>query len=404
MRFEYHAYDKSGKPVRGTVEAEDKRHAEADLAGKGLFVDSIREGGSGSSKARKRKRRSGIPTATVSEFARELAVLVSTGTPVVESIASLERQTHDEKWKAVVHDVKKRIEEGASFCEALEAHDNVFDEIFRSLVEAGEASGKLGEMLTSLADLTRRQEAAKKAVKGAMVYPIALICIAIVVLCVMMIVVLPRFSKLFESLGADIPGTTQMLLTAGELLRTGWWWMLLGIGAGVFGVRWWAGTEQGEKTIGAAVVSAPIIGKVSRSLITARIIRLLGVLLHGKVPMVDSIEMVKRSVTNSRYSAMLADAESSVVRGEAISDVFRTSGLIPESICEAVRNGEQSGRMSNVLLSLAEHMEEENQTTLKSLGTLMEPAIMLVLGVVIGFVAISMFLPMFDLTASAGGG
>lgn len=403
MKFEYRAYDGAGADARGVIDASDNDDAVDRLRRKGLFVVGVAPASEGRGRARKpRGGGGGARRKQLALMARELSVLVTTGTPLVDALGAVERQTDDQKWKGVIHDVRRRVEEGSTLADALETRPDVFDAVFRSLIAAGESSGRLDEMLMRLATLTRRQMAARGSVIGALIYPALLLTVCVGVLTVMIAVVLPRFAGLFETLGAPLPASTEALMALSGFVRGYWWAVVPGMGLVVTGLVLYARTAGGKRTLDTIAIRAPQFGRVTRALCVARILRLLGTLLDSRVPMMEALALTRDSVGNRHYSAVMERAEEAVTRGESVSEAFARSGLIPASTCEAIRNGEQSGKLAAVLTSLADYMDEENQTTLKSLGTLLEPIIMIVLGLVVGFVAVSMFLPLFDLTASAG--
>ncbi len=404
MIFRYSGYDKSGAETKGTIECADEGDAAQKLQNRGVFVTSIAEASGKEAAPIVSKKRSGrsVGPKYVAMMARELSVLVSTGTTVVDSLAAIERQATEERWRSIVHDVRTRVEQGTQLHEALGAHSGTFDAVFRSLVAAGESSGNLDEMLGRLAKITRRQMAARASVVGAMIYPTLLITVATIVLTLMMIFVLPRFEGLFETLGADLPSTTKLLMGVSDGLRGYWWAILPGVVVlGVCAVLYLK-TPKGQRFLGSVAVRAPQFGKIVRSLSTARLTRLLGMLLESRVSMIDALTLTRQSMSNHHYADLLTAAEDAVTRGESISDAFTRSDLIAPSTCEAIRNGEQSGKLSVVLVSVAEYLDEENDATMRSLGSVIEPLIMMLLGVIVGFVAVSMFLPLFDLTASAG--
>lgn len=405
MKLSYTAYDRSGKLVGGVQEASDADALREQLRRDGLFPMEVGDGaqapsGGGRHRLFMERRTSGKHLAV---FARELSVLVATGTPVVEALGALERQTRDERWRRIVSDVRQRVEEGDPLSAAMGAHARVFDAVSRSLVSAGESSGRLEEMLERLAILTRRQASTRSMLIGALVYPVLLIVVAIVVLALMLLVVMPRFAGLFESMDVELPGSTRALLAFGDIVRTYWWALLPGLMAAGAGLAAWLRSRAGRRLIDTAAVRLPQIGRLTRSFATARVTRLMGVLLHARVSMTETLELVRESMSNHHYVALIDRAESAVTRGEPVSAAFSDHALIVPSVCEAVRNGETSGRLAEVLLSVADYLDEENETVMRTLSSLLEPVIMITLGVVVGFVAVSMFLPLFDLTASAGG-
>jgi type II secretory pathway component PulF len=409
MKFSYEAYSKTGTQKNGSIEASSKEDATDQLRKKGLFVTSIQEGGAGrnassSAGVKKRKGSSRIGVRVVAEFARELSVLIATGTPLIDSISSIERQSSNEAWSQVLKDVRVRLEEGDSLTVALESHPEAFDAVFRSLVAAGESSGHLDSMLQRIATLTRKQAQIRSSLVGAMVYPFLLIGVAVVVVGLLIGVVLPRFAGMFETLDTELPASTALLMTVSDFVRAYWWGVIPGSLVGLYMLIHWIRSEKGSQTLSVWALSVPKLGLIQRSFMTASITRLMGVLLEAKVPMLDSIELTRESVSNPKYKDLLDRAEDAVTRGEPISHAFNEGGLLITSACEAIRNGEQSGRLAEVLIHVSDFLDEDNETFVKSASSLIEPVIMVGLGLMVGFVAISMFLPLFDLTAAAGGG
>lgn len=404
MNYSYEAYDEKGSLKRGTIDAPSAEEATELLRVKSLFVTTITAGASTTKKARGGRRSKKISSKTIATFARELSVLVSTGTPLIDAIDSLERQAKDEAWIMVLGSVQQKLEEGDSLKAALESHPAVFGPVFRSLVAAGESSGHLDTMLNRIAVLTRRQSQIQANISGAMIYPILLTGISLVVLGVMIGVVLPRFSGLFETLDTALPPTTKFLMWLSDLFRAYWWGILPVISVGLVLCVKWVRSESGRNAIGNTILRLPKFGDIYRSFSTARITRLMGVLLEAHVPMLEAIHLTRESLSLQAYQKLLEDAERSVTKGRQISEAFDEGGLIVPSVCEAIRNGEQSGRLADVLNSVSDYLDEENETVVRSISSIIEPVIMILLGIFVGIVAISMFLPLFDLTASAGGG
>jgi type IV pilus assembly protein PilC len=406
MKYSYRAFDRAGKESRGTVEASAPEQVHEQLRGKGLFVAEVSAEGAGRSGERpggidQGRSNGGSQLRDLSGFARQLSVLVGSGTPLVEALHAVERQASDSGFRAVIGNVRSRVEEGSSLSEAMAAHPGVFDAVCRSLVVAGEAGGKLDEMLSSLADLLRQQVRARSQILGAMVYPVLLIGVAIVVLVAMVGFVLPRFEGLFKTLDTPLPPTTKVLMQAGGVIREWWYLVLPGAAALVMLARQWARSRPGRKVLAGVLLDLPRLGAVARSMICARIVRLLGVLMQGRVPMLEALGLVRESTTNWRYAELIGRAEDAVTRGESLASVFENSPLITPAVAEAFRSGERSGRIGPVLLHVADYLDEDNEVVLKSVSSIIEPVILLVLGVLVGGVALSMFLPLFDL-ASAG--
>lgn len=413
MKYAYTAYDAKGRSKSGVIEAAGKHEAAEELRDQGLMVERVeasqdrspdvsilrtrtdREPRVRTSGARSRAGRlKGLVT-----FTRQLSVLVGTGTPLVDALESLERQFPDADWRRVIGDVRRRIEEGSTLTEALEQHPRHFDSISRSLVAAGESGGNLGEMLDRLSSLVRQQLHVRSSMIGALVYPVLLIVVAVIVLGLMVGFVLPRFAGLFETLDMPLPPTTQMLMALALFLQSYWWAALGLMVAGLIGLYSWWGSPGGRRVSHTVAVRAPHLGRIVRAFSTAQMARLLGTLLQSKVPLLDSLALTRQACTNMHYEALLARVEQRVTKGETISAALAESDLVDPSACEAIRNGEKSGRVGEVMLHLADFMDEENEVVIRSLTSILEPIILIVLGVVVAFVALSTFLPLFDLTS-----
>jgi type II secretory pathway component PulF len=398
MKLSYEAFDRSGKLVRGVIECSSREEAAGKLHEEGLYVSEFRAGGVAEESA----PRSSLPSIKrlkgLSLVARQLALLISTGTPIVEALRAIERQVADPKWRVVLSDVRARVEDGSPLSEALAAHPKSFDAVARSLVHAGEAGGTLEEMLRRLATLTRQQEKLVATVMGSMLYPAVLIVVSVAVLVLMLTYVLPKFTSMFEALDAPLPATTQFLMVLSDGLRSYWWAVppaLVGLGF----VAWqMLTTDGGRRKIEWALLHGPLVGKIARSLMVSRMVRMLGVLLEAKVPLLEALQLARESIPCRHFKNLLSRAETDISQGESLSTAFARDGFVPASVAESIQNGERTGRLGNVLASLGDFMDEDNELIVRSLSTIIEPVILIGLGILVGFVAISMFLPLFDLT------
>jgi len=407
MKFSYEAYTKSGAPKTGTIEAKNQSEAEEKLRAKDLLVTRIAAEGAGSASSntkpsKSKKGKSKISVKIVSEFARELSVLVTTGTPLVDAIQSLELQAKTDTWRQILTDLRIRLEEGDSLSDAMEAQHEIFGPVFCSLAAAGESGGNLDVMLNRVSKLLRQEAKIRSNIAGAMMYPILLTSISIIVLTVMIGLVLPRFAGLFESLDTELPPTTKFLMMLSTIMRSYWWGVIPGIAVAIGSLVFWLRSAQGRSMAEKYALKVPVLGKTICSVQTARIFRVLGLLIVSKVPILESIELTRRSVSNTLYKDLLTRAEEAITVGEPVSNAFLSTDLIVPSAAQAVKNAEQSARMGPVMIQLADYLDEENETVIKSISSLIEPIIMIGLGIMVGFIAISMFLPLFDLTASAG--
>jgi type II secretory pathway component PulF len=407
VKLVYTAFDRAGSPAPGSIEARDISEAREQLRRQGLFVVTLREAGEQTAAKHAVRVSSfgqGRKLKNVAMFTRQLHVLISTGTPLVEALAALERQTTDMQWRSVLAALRSRVEEGVSLSAAMAAQPDQFNAICRGLVAAGESGGNLDVMLDRLAILTRKQVHVRTAIMGAMVYPCLLVVVALVVLVTLLTFVLPRFTMLFKSLDTALPPTTQLLMYLSDFL-IGYWWAIIIVGGGCGFAFWtWIKTSAGKRSISTTILHTPKLGAMTRNFATAQITRLLGILLQGRVPLLEALQLTRDSTSNHHYIKLLADAGDSITRGETLASAFAQTDLVNPSVCEAMRSGDKSGQLGPLLSTIADFLDEENEVTLRSLTSILEPLILVVLGVLVGFVALSLFMPLFDLTAATRGG
>ena len=415
MKLAYNAYDRSGRQVSDVLEAPGVAQAIDDLRRRGLFVANIQEA-AGQGRALSSVRRDPTRAArklgwagnrfkNLSMFTRQLYVLTASGTPLVEALAALERQFRDPTWQAVVSQVRRGVEGGQSLAQAMRERPDAFDAIYCSLIEAGEASGKLPAMLQRLGALVQRKLHVRNIVVGAMVYPVMLLAIACGVMAALITFVIPRFGELFKTLDVPLPGSTKALIDLSAFFR-GQWYVVLGAAAAAGGGLYhYLRSPGGRRTVDGIVLGLPQFGRIARSFITARITRMMGVLLESKVPILDALALARQVAGNSRYAELLTQAEDSVTRGQGMSPPFVASDLINPSVAQAIRNGEHTGQLGPLLLEISAYLDEDNEIVLRSLTSILEPAILVLLGLVVGGMAVSLFTPLFDIaTVMQGGG
>jgi type II secretory pathway component PulF len=398
------ACDAKGASLTRVIEGEDAREVRATAQSQGLFVVSVKaqKGSGDASPDGPVPRRVRGASKKLTQFARELSVLVGTGTPIADSLRAVERQASEENWRRVIGAVRESVEEGVSLSSALSQHPGVFDQVFCSLIGAGESSGRLDDMLKRLAMIKRRERKAKSLMIGSATYPAVLIVVAGGVMIAMVLFVIPRFAGLFETLNAPLPWTTELLLTMSNGFKQWWWALLLSIAAGVAGVLMAARNPGMQRRADLLLCRVPVLGSMAQGFTVARTLRMMGVLLDAKVSMLEAIGLVRKSVRRPLYAEWADHATELVTRGEALSGSFEDPMLFTPSIREAVSNAERTGRLAPVLVDLSDFMDDENEAMARTFSNLLEPVIMIGLGVVVAFVALSMFLPLFDLTASAG--
>jgi len=407
MKLAYKAYDELGRATTGVVDAGDVVAASEVLRRKGLYVAEITAQAVSSAKASRPRRRylgGGQRLKNIAMFSRQLCVLISSGTQLVDALRAVERQVRPGPWREIIAGVRGRVEQGASLSEAMERHSDYFDPIFRSLVTAGESGGHLGEMFDRLAELKRNQLRIRNSITGALIYPCMLVSVGLTIFAMLLIFVIPRFSTLFATLDVPLPTSTRILVHISAAFRQYWWLALLLGAGGIVSVAAYLRGPKGRAFRDAAVLRMPGIGRVARSFATARVVRLLGLLVQAHVPILEALRLVKDSAGNIRYRDLITKAEDYVARGEPMSLAFSDAELISPSIHEAIRSGEDSGEIGRLLLNVSTFLDEENEVVIRSLTSIIEPVILIFMGVLVGLISICMFIPLFDLTAMTQGG
>lgn len=407
MKLAYRAFDKNGREVVDVIDAPGLTEAAEELHEKDLYVADLSpadgtEQGSAAGGRAPRGRTKRLKHLVM--FTRQLYVLVRSGTQLAQGLRALERQSRDTAWREVISDVRARLERGVPLSTAMEAHPACFDTVYRNMISAGESSGKLPTVLDRLADLTRKRLHARSTLRAAMMYPALLIVVSMGVMTGMMFMVIPRFAELFDSLDIPLPPTTGAIISLSEWLRSYWWVVVGALAATAVGARLYFRTPAGRYALDTALLRIPQVGRLIRSFATAKIARLLGVLLDSHLTILEALRLTRGAIANVHYVRLIDRAQEVVAAGKPISSAFEDSNLISPSVYEATRSGEESGQVAALLLDLADFLDEENETRLKSLTNLVEPVILILMGVVVAFVALSIFLPLFDLGGMTGSG
>ena len=407
MKLAYTAYDQRGEAVAGTIDSADVVAATEALRSKGLFVAQITESAAAPEKVTTRRKlnlKGGNKTKNLTVFTRQLSVLIRSGSQLTEALSALEKQAKVGAWRSIIADLNNRVKEGSALSEAMEVNGEYFDPVYCSLIATGESSGHLVEMLERLAALKQKQLRIRNSIIGALIYPIILVTLSIAIFTLLMIFVIPRFSTLFETLNVPLPASTQMLVNISACIRSFWWAIGICLIAALVGFVVFLRTPKGKRSCDTVMLRLPCIGNIAQNLITARVVYLLGVLMEGHVKVLEALRLVRRAAGNSHYAELISKAEKDVSEGELLSLAFSDTHLISPCVHAAIQSGEQTGQLDDLLLNIAGFLDEENETILRSLTSIVEPLILVIMGVLVGLIAVSMFLPLFDLTSMTQGG
>ena len=405
MNLAYEAIDGSGRNTSDTIDAPSVKEAVESLRQKGLFVTHIGQARKEDAPPQFSSASDGLakvrfPLRQLVMFTRQMAMLLASGSGVVPALTSLARQVKNERQRAVIRRIIADLEEGRVLADSLREYPATFDSSYCAVVAAGEASATLPEMFTKLASIMGKRRAMRNRVIGAMIYPALLILLCVGIVNILMFFVIPRFGEMFATLGVPLPSTTEFMLamSAGVLE---WWWAPVGLAVGaVVGSVYLARSRTGRQFVGDVQIRVPLFGQVMSRLIQAEVLRILGMLIEAKVGVLDALDLARGVTCNRCYGGLCDSVESAVTSGGSISSAMEDSGLIDASICQAVRTGEESGNLGGSISYVADVLDEENGELVGVLTKLIEPLILIGMGVVVGVVAISLFMPLFDITSA----
>jgi type IV pilus assembly protein PilC len=429
-KFRYVAMDSKGREVEGVLDAESEARAIASVKEKGLFPTSLQDITSGKGGNRGGGARGGrdssakgrgsmqseiklppflsalfqgrIKTKLLMVFTRQLATLVEAGLPLLRGLHVLQRQEKNPQLHAAVIGMAESVESGSTFAEALAQYPKVFTLFYINMVKAGEASGALNTVLTRLAEFMEKSQKIRNKVRGAMVYPIVVMVMAMVILGVLMVFVIPKFKEIFDDLlqGKALPALTQLVIGASDLVAKNGLYLLAGIIGVVILFRMWGKTERGRRSLDVMKLKAPIFGQLVRKTAIANFTRTLGTLMTGGVPILQALNIVKEVTNNAVLAKAIAQVHDSVKEGETIVSPLEASGVFPAMVVSMIQVGEETGALPEMLMKVAENYDDEVDTAVEALTSIIEPIMIIFLAVVVGTIVIAMFLPLVTIIGS----
>jgi type IV pilus assembly protein PilC len=391
--------DKRGVKLKGEQVSKNANMVKADLRKQGINPQSVTAKG----KPLFGKAGKKIKGRDIAVFARQLATMMAAGVPMVQGFEIVAGGQSNPRMKDMLTDIKSDIEGGSALNEALGKHPTQFDELFCNLVRAGESAGVLDTVLDTIATYKENIEAIKGKIKKAMFYPAAVLSVALIVACILLIFVIPQFETVFKNFGADLPAFTQMLVNMSRFMVS-YWWMVLGIFAGtVFGLMMlYKRSLRFQHFIGRLVLKLPVIGQILRQSAIARFARTLGVTFRAGVPLVEALDSVANATGSIVYNDAVKRIREDVSVGHQLQLAMRQTNLFPNMVVQMVAIGEEAGALDKMLFKVAEFYEEEVNNAVDSLSSLLEPMIMVIIGVIVGGMVVGMYLPIFKLGAVVG--
>jgi len=402
MKFNYVAQTRKGENKTGVIDAINLDGAKKELLEKDLILISLKP-------MKKKRKGSAFFIRRVSHldkllFVRHLAMMIRAGLPLREGVVEIKDQTRARGFRKILDDVVKRLDNGESLSGSLSKHPKAFDELFINLVEAGEASGTLEKNLNYLAIQLEKRYDLRIKVKGAMFYPIIIIASTLGLVGILSVFVLPKLLPLFRSFNIDLPLPTKILLWGIETMQTYGIYIFGGIVVLVLFLVFISRFRSVKKINHRIILKIPVIGKLSRNINLAYFSRTLGILIRSGIPIVEAFDITSRTLSNVVYQEQLKKAVSRVERGEQVASYFKDQPkLFPSILCRMISIGERTGKLDESLLYLADFYEKEIDNTTKNISSTIEPILLVVIGFVIGFIAISIIMPIYEITHGLSG-
>lgn len=400
--FTWEARGRTGELMKGTMEADSQDVVQSRLRAQQLNPTKVKK---------KAKEYNFSITRAVSDtqlvvFVRQFATMIDAGLPLVQCLELLASQGDNKQFNKILRDIKSSVESGATFSDSLGRHPKVFDDLFVNLVAAGEAGGILDAILTRLAVYLEKRVKLRRQVKSAMVYPAAVGGVALIVIIILLTWVIPAFKSMFGDFGDDasLPALTEFVIAISEGFIRNIIWIILGGAAIFFGTGYSYRTTAGKSFWHKLMLTAPILGPVMRKIAVARFTRTLGTLLSSGVPILDAMTIVGRSAGNVHIEAAIQMTSDKIREGRTMAEPLLASGAFPSMVVQMIGVGEQTGALDQMLTKIADFYEEEVDVAVAGLTSLLEPVMMVVIGGIVGFILIAMYLPIFDIAGKVGGG
>ncbi len=394
--FTYVAKGRDGSKQRGTLTADNRQAVVRTLQNKGLLPDTIQEKGKSAGSARDPR----VKTTEILVFTRQLSTIVNAGLPLLQGLGILAEQTEDTRFAGVLREIGQDVEGGESFSDSLRKHPRVFPDLYVSMVRAGEASGNLDNVLLQLADYLESMEELKRRIRAAMTYPVVAFCMILLIATGLIIWVVPQFAEIFSSFGRELPAPTRILILISNTLRS-WKALLVAaafIGA-VIGVRMYGATPGGRYNIDALKLRLPVFGKMIRKVCISRFARTLSTLTRSGVAILGALEIVERTAGNEVFARIVRKAGDSVRGGETLAEPLARSGEFPAMVTRMIGVGEKTGALEQMLSKISDFYDSEVRAAVDSLTSLIEPILIMMMGIVVGGIVIALFMPILQLSS-----
>jgi type IV pilus assembly protein PilC len=402
-KYNWQARTKSGTEQKGVMEATSVEMVEAQLKRVGMVGISVKEASKGMEIKIPGFGAKKVDTKDLVVFTRQFATMIDAGLPLVQCLDILSGQQTNPTFKSALSKVKESVEGGATFADSLGKHPTIFDQLYVNLIAAGEVGGILDTILNRLAAYIEKAMKLKKQVKGAMVYPITIMSIAVIVITVILIFVIPTFAKMFADFGGELPAPTKFVMALSDFfVRYGVLMVIVFFAISALFKKWYA-TVKGKKIVDTLALKAPVVGPLIRKVAVAKFTRTLGTMVSSGVPIMDGLEICAKTAGNKVVEQAVYNVRQGISEGKTMSEPLAASGVFPPMVVQMIAVGEATGAMDAMLNKIADFYDDEVDDAVGNLTAMMEPMLMVFLGVTVGGLVVAMYLPIFKLAGAVGG-
>ncbi|MES2854281.1 MAG: type II secretion system F family protein [Bdellovibrionota bacterium] len=412
-KFVFEAKGPGGKNFRGEIEAANEPEARIKLRGQRLVPVRLSQapetgkkktaGGGGGGGAKSGGFGGKVNSKDLQIFTRQLSTLLSSGVPIMQSMETLADGSRSPALTFALKDIGDQVSKGKRFGEALAGHPKIFDRFYVNMVVAGEESGNLDAILNRLAIYIEKSVKIQGKIKGAMAYPAAIITIALLVVVGLLVFVIPKFKELFESSGAELPALTQLVVDMSEFIMSKWWMLIAGVGGTIYGFTAYKNTPAGKQALDAILIDVPFIGDLIRKGAVAKFTRTMSTLLGSGVGIMECLDIASKVVGNHVIEKAILRAKDAISEGKSLTVPLSKEKYIPHMVTQMIGVGEQTGALDVMLGKVADFYEDEVDVAVGALTSVMEPMMMVVLGGIVAFFVVAIYLPIFNLAGAAGG-
>lgn len=404
QKYAYYALNREGKQIFGVIAADNQALALNDIRSLGLFPTNVREATKGDERRAARKKKGldelyfgGVKTKELVVMTRQLSTLIDAGLPLLRSVNVLIAQLKPCKLRDILREIASDVQSGSTFAEALAKHPKQFDRLYVNMVRAGEVGGLLETVLQRLAIFMERREALKRRVKGALIYPIAVILIAGGIVSFLLLKVVPVFADIFTEFGGDLPAPTKVLIAAGDFMIYKWWILLTALCWTIIGLKLAMRSKQIKRVFDRIILKVPLIGDLVTKVAVARFARTLGTLITSGVPILQALKITRETIGNEVIQNAVDTVHESVKEGDTIAAPLDKSKVFPPMVVNMIDVGEETGSLDAMLVKVADIYDAEVENAVDAMLSLLEPLIIIVLGGIIGFIVVALYLPIFTL-------